>query len=145
MTTLDSSMKYYTDANGEVWAFAADGSQDAHIPAGLTAVTVAEATTIASPAPTNAQLEAQYALALTNAINAVAQAWQYDTVYTAATYLNSGVAQFQKEASALITWRDTAWNNAQTLLAEVTAGTVPMPQTTAEFLSAVLPVAPTRP
>ena len=98
-----------------------------------------------SPAPTTAQLETQYAAALTKAINTVAQSWQYDTIYTAATYLTSAVPQFQNEAKALIAWRDTAWNNAQTLLAQVTAGTATMPATSAAFLALVLPTAPTRP
>ena len=97
------------------------------------------------PAPTQAQLISLYAAALSQAIDAVAKSWQYDNIYTAATYLSSAVTQFQHEAAALVAWRDTAWNNAQILLAEVTAGSVPMPQTTAEFLSAVLPATPTRP
>jgi hypothetical protein len=98
-----------------------------------------------APTPTSAQLQAQYANALTDAINSVAQSWQYDTVYTAATYLTSTVTQFQNEAKALVAWRDTAWSNAQALLAQVQAGTATMPATSAAFLTAVLPTAPTRP
>ena|SRR5271165_1307718 len=142
---LDTSMNYYTDANGEVWAFAADGSQDAFKPAGLTLVTIPQATAIVYPTLTQAQIESQYAAALTNSINAVAQSWQYDNIYTAATYLNSSVTQFAHEAAALVGWRDTAWNNAQTLLAQVQAGTATMPVSAAAFLALVLPTTPTRP
>ena len=95
--------------------------------------------------PTQAQIEMQYAKALTTAIDTVAQSWQYDNIYTAATYLTSAIPQFQNEAKALVAWRDTAWSNAQALLAQVTAGTATMPATSAAFLALVLPTAPTRP
>jgi len=98
-----------------------------------------------APTPTQAQLIAIYAAALTDKINSVAAAWQYDTVYTAATYVNSAVPQFANEAAALVAYRDTAWNNAQALLARIEAGTSPMPPTVAAFLAIVLPPTPTRP
>jgi hypothetical protein len=94
---------------------------------------------------TPAQQIAQYANALTNVINAVALSWQYDSVYTAATYLNSTIPQFAAEARAIVTFRDVAWNNAQVLLARVQAGTPPMPASSQAFLAIVLPSTPERP
>jgi hypothetical protein len=103
--------------------------------------------TIPSPDPTilqNQQIN-NYAGALTTAINNVAQLWQYDSIYTAATYLNSSITIFAHEAAALVTWRDQAWNNAQILLAQVNAKTATMPATAQDFLTMVLPPTPTRP
>ena len=51
-------MKKYTDGKGAVWAFEADGSQDAFIPRGLVPITEAQAAAILNPAPTLAQAQA---------------------------------------------------------------------------------------
>jgi hypothetical protein len=42
-------MKHYKDQNGQVFAFAADGSQDEHIPGGLTPISDAEADALRNP------------------------------------------------------------------------------------------------
>jgi hypothetical protein len=42
-------MKYYKDANGAVYAFESDGSQDAYIPDNLTAITNGEADALRAP------------------------------------------------------------------------------------------------
>jgi hypothetical protein len=44
-------MKYLRDVNNKVYAFESDGSQDAFIPQGLTAITSAQADTLRTPAP----------------------------------------------------------------------------------------------
>lgn len=45
-------MKHYKDAQNNVYAYEADGSQDAFIPAGLTAITNAEAAVLTAPPAT---------------------------------------------------------------------------------------------
>ena len=51
-------MKKFTDGHGSVWAFEADGSQDAFIPRGLMPITEAQALAILNPAPTIVQAQA---------------------------------------------------------------------------------------
>ena len=52
-------MKYFKNENNQVYAFAADGSQDAFIAEGLVAITEADADAIRFPPPTAEQLAAQ--------------------------------------------------------------------------------------
>lgn len=47
--------KYYQDAEGKIYAYAADGSQDAYIQSGLIPITEEEADAIRFPPPTQAQ------------------------------------------------------------------------------------------
>jgi hypothetical protein len=49
-------MKYFKDARGEVYGFAADGSQDAFIPSTLVAITTDEADALRFPPKTPAQM-----------------------------------------------------------------------------------------
>lgn len=49
-------MKYFKDEKNTVFAFAADGSQDAFIPPNLAEITEAEANALRFPAPTRAEL-----------------------------------------------------------------------------------------
>lgn len=51
-------MKFYKDQDNNVFAFEADGSQDAWIMTGLVPITDAEADAIQNPAPTLAQAQA---------------------------------------------------------------------------------------
>lgn len=44
-------MKYFKNDKGDVYAYAADGSQDEYIPEGLTAITEKEAMQIINPPP----------------------------------------------------------------------------------------------
>jgi hypothetical protein len=92
-----------------------------------------------------AQVEAQYAAALTKAINDLAVSWQYDNITSAATYLHSSIPQFAAEAATLVGYRDYAWAQAQALLTKVQAGQTKIPPTVEAFLAIVLPPAPTRP
>lgn len=48
-------MKYYTNSQNQVYAYAADGSQDAYIQPGLIPITKEEADAIRFPPPTQAQ------------------------------------------------------------------------------------------
>lgn len=51
-------MKLFKDDDGKVYAYAADGSQDAFIPPNLTAITEAEADALRFPKPTPEQAKA---------------------------------------------------------------------------------------
>jgi len=95
--------------------------------------------------PSQAALIQGFATALQAALDAQARAWQYDSMLSASTYVTSAVAKYAAEAKALVAWRDTAWANADALLAAVQAGTKPAPVDNAAFLAAVLPPAPVRP
>lgn len=53
MTTM---MKYYKDENNVVYAYDADGTQDAFIKEGLVPITISEAMEIINPPPTHEQL-----------------------------------------------------------------------------------------
>ena len=97
--------------------------------------------TATQPAPDYA---AQFSAAGQAYLDSVAQSWQYNDIATAATYYNSTVAKFQAESAALVAWRDQFWVAAETLMAEVLAGTTPMPADNAAFL-ALMPAAPARP
>ena len=52
-------MKYFKDSKGNIFAYAADGSQDEFIPDGLTPISEAEGKAIASPPPSSADLAAE--------------------------------------------------------------------------------------
>ena len=133
-------MKHY-NVNGQVYAFEADGSQDAYIPAGAIPITDAEADALRTPPkPTQADIDAACPLALDAALDAGAQAWGYTNIVSASTYLNSAVPRFKAEAHLLCNWRDAAWNNA--------ANEFDIGQhygSVEEFLAAVLPPQPARP
>lgn len=98
----------------------------------------------AADLPTAAQLQATYSAASQALLDSTAQAWSYNDIASAATYLNSAIAQFKAEATALCTWRDNFWYQAGLLQAQIQAGTADLPATTADFL-ALMPPVPTRP
>lgn len=81
------SMKHFKDENGAVYAFEANGSQDAFIPANLVPITDAEANELRSPSLADYKLAAQLAIdghfaALYNeAALSPAIAHEYDAAY----------------------------------------------------------------
>ena len=52
-------MKHYKNAKNEIYAFEADGSQDAYIPANLVPITIEEADKLRNPPPTPEQIQEQ--------------------------------------------------------------------------------------
>jgi len=93
---------------------------------------------------TAAQQQATYSAAGQALLDSTAQAWNYNDMATAATYLQSTIAQFKSEATTLCAWRDNFWYQAGLLEAQIIAGTATLPATTADFL-ALMPAAPVRP
>lgn len=89
------------------------------------------------------QVIAGFTAAIQNHLDAVAQSWGYDSVYTAATYAEEpAVKAFQDEGKALRAWRSRVWAAARQTLADVQAGKTPLP-TVAELIAS-LPAAPSR-
>lgn len=94
----------------------------------------------AIPTPEPAPMQQQIAAAMTALFDTTAQAKHYDNRITCA--MRAGYAgPFHDEGQAFATWMDACNAAAYTLLAEVQAGTQPMPGTVAEAL-ALLPAAP---
>lgn len=67
----------------------------------------------------------------------VARQYGYDNIFTACTYGAQPVgAPFQAEGAAFLAWRSAVWAEAYAVMADVQAGTVPMP-TVAESVAAM--------
>ena len=62
----------------------------------------------------------------------------YDNIHTACSYANSTDEVFKMEGTACLAWRDSVWRKCYNILAEVKAGTRPIP--TLEEVIAELPV-----
>lgn len=90
------------------------------------------------------QVIAGYTAAIQRHLDAVAQSWGYDNVYTAATYAEEPVVKaFQDEGKALRAWRSRVWAAARQTLTDVQSGKTP-PPTIEEFITS-LPAIPARP
>ena len=77
-------------------------------------------------------------------LDALAVAWNYDSMLSLVTYINSLIPRFKAEATVGRDFRDATWSAVVTIQAEVTGGTLPMPATIDDYL-ALLPAIPTRP
>jgi hypothetical protein len=115
-------MKYFKDGNNEVYGYSADGSQDAFIKTGLTAITNEEAQALMNPVVP--LTEADYTLATQRLLDAGANAQGYDSMLALVSYAASTCASFKAEADAGIAWRDSVWTAANGLIAQLKAGTM---------------------
>ena len=89
------------------------------------------------PSPTNPPTIAEIVAAMESLFDATAQSMRYDNRITCA--LRAGyVGPFQAEGLAFATWMDASNAAAYQMLAQVQAGTMAMPATTADAL-ALLP------
>jgi hypothetical protein len=129
-------MKYYQH-NGEVFAFETDGSQDAYIPAGAVRMTDPEVQAHLFPVPTVESVQARLSAAIQAHLDAAARARSYDSALSCVSYIDSTVTTYRAEATAMRDWRDAVWLRCYELLAEVQAGTRPIP--TESELIALLP------
>lgn len=89
----------------------------------------------APPAP--AMTAKDFAGVIQAHLDATAQERQYDGIQTAVSYRGDPNTQFAAEAEAIFAWRSAVWTAALAILAEVEAGTRPIP--TADALIAELP------
>ena len=76
-------MKYYISPTNQLYAYAADGSQDAYILQGLVPATDAQVQAIQNPPLTQAQIIASFELAVQAYLDAQATAWTYESVLSA--------------------------------------------------------------
>ena len=94
------------------------------------------------PEPTLEELEARLQKQMTDAVqyalDAFAKTRGYDGIMSACSYSNSTDAQFKLEADYCIALRDTTWRMGYAILAEVKAGSRPIPSV--EELIAELPI-----
>ena len=90
------------------------------------------------PEPTPEEIQKQMTDAVQVALDNFAKTRGYDGIMSACSYGNSTDAQFKLEADYCIQLRDTTWRMGYAILAEVKAGTRPIPPV--EELIAELPV-----
>lgn len=120
-------MKNYISTDGATYAFADDGSQDEFIKPNMTQITDAELHAILHPAPSPEQLQAQFTADIQQRLDTFAQTRNYDNILSACTYATSTVPKFAAEGQYCVAVRDATWAAAYQILADVQAGTRPMP------------------
>lgn len=84
-----------------------------------------------------AELQAQYTALIQSMLDKEAQKLGYDNCNSVCTYVETGVPKFDAEGVAFRKWRSAVWAMGYELLAEVQAGTRPIP--TEEELVELLP------
>jgi len=89
------------------------------------------------PPPTPEQIIAQYTAGVQQHLDIFARTRNYDNILSASSYATSKVSKFAAEGQYAVEARDATWAAAYELLAEVEAGTRPMP--TLEEVIAALP------
>lgn len=77
-------------------------------------------------------------------LDALATSWNYDSMLSLVTYIDSLIPRFKAEATAGRDFRDATWADVVTIQTEVMGGTLVMPATIADYLS-LLPAIPSRP
>ena len=131
-------MKYFKNADGIVFAYAADGSQDHIIPPTQPAITEFEADDLRNPKPTSDQIISALTSAVQSHLETTAQTLGYDDLKTAVGYADEpAVVKFQEEGKALRAWRSLVWASCIATMQLVEEGQVPVP--TAAALIASLP------
>lgn len=134
-------MKYYRNpSTGEVFAYDSEEAADRHAPPGLVPMTPQEVIEhLTPPQPTQDELRARFSLAIQARLDAWARTRNYDGVLSATTYATSTVPKFQAEGQRAVELRDQTWAAAYAILADVLAGTRPMPASLVD-IEADLPV-----
>jgi len=89
-------------------------------------------------AKASAAAQARLSAAVQAHLDATARARSYDSALSCVSYIDSTVAAYRAEATTMRDWRDAVWLRCYELLAEVQAGTRPVP--TESELIALLPV-----
>lgn len=79
------------------------------------------------PPPSRAQIEATFTAVIQKRLDDFARERNYDGILSACTYATSTVTKFKAEGQACVNLRDATWSAAYNILAQVQAGTRPMP------------------
>lgn len=137
-------MKIYISTNGELFAYNDNGSQDHLIPPDYVLATQQQIDAVVNPVKTQDEIIASFEYSVQKWLDAFAQTWGYYSVVSAASYYSSTNSQFQKEAVAIISWRDAVWVSIANILAAIKSGASPMPASSDLFI-AMLPQPPQRP
>ena len=69
-----------------------------------------EALSIANPPPSKDQLKSLFSSKVQDELDLFAKRWQYKDIYTAISYLHSGIDSYSNDAKLLLKWRDAVWN-----------------------------------
>lgn len=126
-------MKYFKDANNNVYAYEADGSQDAFIKNGLVAITEAEKDLLVNPPETTEQVIARLEGAIDRYLDEQAQTLRYESIRTIVTYDNDINPRFKAEGIAGKTLRSNCYTLGIEIMTNVLNGTREIP-TEAELI-----------
>lgn len=119
-------MKYYKDEKNQVYAYEADGSQDAYIKPNLIAITDVEAEELRKPAQKTIEEQTEdVRIALQAAIDDKAKSFGFSGGNALMLYAGF-VNPFQALAKQFATWEASVWYEADAYKADVIAGTKPM-------------------
>lgn len=135
-------MTIWIDANNKLWDDLG-GPVGLIIgwPQGMTQATPEQIASIQNPAPTTAQVLAEYNAAIQGVLDSYAVSMQYDSMISMVSYVGDPNPTFDAQATAARSWRSAVWVSANATLSAVQAGTQPMPASVATFL-ATLPAHP---
>ena len=97
-------------------------------------------TPAAQPIPSTEEMQAAFTSAIQQRLDGFARTRNYDSILSACTYATSTVPKFKAEGQACVNLRDATWAAAYQILANVQAGTRPMPTSIAD-IEADLPAA----
>ena len=89
------------------------------------------------PVKASAAAQTRLSAAVQAHVDATARSQGYDSALSCVSYIDSTVATYRAEAATMRDWRDAVWTRCYELLAEVQAGTRPVP--TESELIALLP------
>lgn len=129
-------MKYYKDANNEVYAFEDDGSQDAFIPENLVKITEKQANSLRNPPETNEQIIARLEKAVDSYLDGEAKSLHYESIKTIVSYRDDHNPKFKAEGVAGYKLRSAVYTSSIQLIEDVTKGLKEVP-TESELISSL--------
>lgn len=119
------------DPNGQVWGW--DSVDD--IPADHVRLTDEEIEARINPPKTPEQIFLEFQASFQSILDAEAKTHGYDGILSLCTYATSSIQKFRDEGQAGVVWRDQFWAKGYEIVAEVEAGTRPMPESVEELLA----------
>lgn len=118
-------MKYFKNAQGEVFAYEADGSQDEFIPEDLLQMSTQEITEHLNPPKTPEQIKKEIVDSVQAYMDSEARLYGYDDIKSAVTYAEEpAVLKFQDEGKAFRAWRSLVWAKCYEILQDFQSGLI---------------------